>query len=201
MLPGIGDSMDRFYQEGLIAQLRNANLPLDVLVADAHFGYYRDRTLLSRLQQDVIDPAKAARYQQIHFAGVSLGGFGSLLYWRDSDAWRPASLSLLTPYLGEPEYYQYKLAGHEGEPAQQLETDKNLWPWLEQQPPSERQHWYLGLARSGKFYPPGQALANMLPARHVVSVEGEHNWQAWRSMWPPLLDAIKRDFYPQEPGS
>lgn len=201
LLPGIGDSIERFYQEGLITQLRDADLPLDAVVADAHFGYYRDRTLLARLQLDVIEPAKTAGYRQLHFAGVSLGGFGSLLYWRDSATWHPASLTVLTPYLGEPEYYQFKLPGHEDEPAQQPETDKNLWPWLDQQAQSQRRHWYLGLARAGKFYPPGQLLANMLPASNVVTVPGEHDWPAWRLMWPPLLQALKRDFYPQEPSS
>lgn len=197
MLPGIGDSAERFEQEGLIDQLREAKLPLDAIVADAHFGYYRDRSLQSRLQQDVLAPAIKAGYHKLHFAGVSLGGFGSLIYWRDNARGRPASMTLLTPYLGEPEYYQYKLEPNTA--PQQREAEKNLWPWLDVTTTAERGQWYLGLARSGKFYVPGRALGDTLPAASVIEVEGKHNWHAWRLMWPPLLQALKRDFYPQEP--
>ena len=199
MLPGIGDSVERFAQEGLIDQLREANLPLDAIVADAHFGYYRDRSLLVRLQADVLEPAKRAGYHTLHFAGVSLGGFGSLLYWRDNASWRPASLTLLTPYLGEPEYYQYKLDTDVA--PQQRQADKNLWPWLDASALTERRYWYVGLARSGKFYQPGQAFAELLPEANRVEVDGEHNWQAWRRMWPPLLSVLQRDFYPLQPRS
>lgn len=199
MLPGIGDRIERFEREGLIDQLRVANLPLDAIVADAHFGYYRDRSVQTRLQQDVLAPALSAGYKKLHFAGVSLGGFGSLIYWRDNAQRRPASLSLLTPYLGEPEYYQYKL--EPGTAPQQREAEKNLWPWLDASTAAERRYWYLGLARSGKFYLPGRALGDMLPAANVLEVAGEHNWQAWRQMWPQLLRALERDFYPQEPNS
>lgn len=194
MLPGIAGGIKRFEQEGLIDQLRLSNLPLDALVVDAHFGYYRARTVQLRLQQDVLDVALDAGYHKLHFAGVSLGGFGSLLYWRDNAQRRPASLTLLTPYLGEPEYYQYKLEP-DTQPLQP-EADKNLWPWLDTTTESERGKWYLGLARSDKFYAPGLALADMLPEANVIKVDGEHNWHAWRLMWPALLDVLKRDFYP-----
>ncbi|WP_049722470.1 hypothetical protein [Gilvimarinus polysaccharolyticus] len=197
MLPGIGDSVTRFEQEGLIDQLRAANLPLDALVADAHFGYYRSRTVQARLRQDVLAPAINAGYHKLHFAGVSLGGFGSLIYWRDNAQGRPASMTLLTPYLGDPEYYQYKL-DPSTEP-QQREAEKNLWPWLDTSSVAERGVWYLGLARSDKFYVPGRALGDMLPAANVIEVDGQHNWHAWRLMWPQLLQALQRDFYPQEP--
>lgn len=197
MLPGIGDGPEQFAQEGLIEQLRQADIPVDVIVANAHFGYYRERIVLARLQHDLLTPAKQAGYHRLHLAGVSLGGFGSLLYWRDSMMQPPlASAILLTPYLGDPEHYQHKVT-----PAmapQAITDEKNLWPWLDALPASERGSWYLGLAREGKFYAPGRALGNLLPEAQVVEVSGKHNWHAWRQMWPPLLQTFKRDFYSSE---
>jgi hypothetical protein len=195
MLPGIGDGPEQFAQQGLVAQVRRADIPVDVMVADAHFGYYRERSVLARLQQDVIAPAKRAGYRHLHFSGVSLGGFGGLLYWRDGTPMAAASLLLLTPYLGEPEHYQYKLEPSLPAPDAKQES---LWPWLDALPARQRRHWYLGLARQGKFYAPNQVLGKTLPSARVVEVNGKHNWQAWRQLWPPLLQALKRDFYASE---
>ena len=193
MLPGMGDGIDRFAREGLIEQVKQAQLPLDVVVVNAHFNYYRSRSLLTRLQADVIAPAQNAAYRHIHLAGVSLGGFGTLLYWRDKAPLDSALL--LTPYLGEPEYYQHRL-----EPSarpQALDEEKNLWPWLEQQTPRTREHWYLGMAREDEFYTANALLADMLAPEHAVQVEGGHNWNSWRELWPQMLSQFKRDFYSQ----
>lgn len=193
MLPGMGDGIDRFAREGLIDQVKQAQLPVDVVVVNAHFNYYRTRSLLTRLQVDVINPAKGKGYRHIHLAGVSLGGFGSLLYWRDKEPLDSALL--LTPYLGEPEYYQYRLDPTAA--PQALDEEKNIWPWLEKQAPRAREQWYLGLAREDDFYTPNALLADMLTPEHVAKAEGGHNWESWRELWPQLLEQLKRDFYSQ----
>ncbi|WP_020210893.1 alpha/beta hydrolase [Gilvimarinus chinensis] len=202
MLPGMGDGIDRFAHEGLVQQVAQAQLPVDVVVVNAHFNYYRSRTLLTRLQQDVINPAKAMGYQRVHLAGVSLGGFGALVYWRDViDAAQdtntaekgPGAVLLLTPYLGEPEYYQHLL--QKNSQAQAVNEEKNLWPWLESQNLRERKQWYLGSAQQDEFYTANQLLAERLRQSNTATVNGGHNWQSWRELWPTLLRQLKRDYY------
>ncbi len=193
LLPGINGSAEQFEHEGLIDQVRESHLPVDVLVADAHFGYYRERSFLIRLEEDVLAPARAAGYRRIYLAGISLGGFGALLQWRHGEGESIDALLLLTPYLGEPEYYAHKL-----DPSlqpQALDEDKNLWPWLATVPPRKRQHWYLGRAEEDRFYIPNGLLMNTLPPANGVTLAGGHNWPTWRRLWPELLMRLKRDFY------
>ena len=47
MLPGMGDRADTFIKTGFL----RAGEPqdFDVLAVDAHFGYYRDQSLITRL--------------------------------------------------------------------------------------------------------------------------------------------------------
>lgn len=195
LLPGMGDGIERFEKEGLIRQLAQADLPVDAVAVNAHFGYYRSRQLLERLSEDVLQPAKALGYERIHLAGVSLGGFGGLLYWRYGEqhptlATDISSLLLLTPYVGEPEYYQHRLNGG---PAQAVGEEKNLWPWLESLPAGAGADWYLGMAESDKFYTANQTFAAFVPTEQVAIVEGGHNWDSWRALWPQLLQHLKRE--------
>lgn len=196
MLPGIGDDISRFEQEGLIAQLAQARVPVDVVVVNAHIGYYRSRTFMQRLRQDVILPAQQAGYERIHLAGLSLGGFGSLLYWRYRLAIQGedpplASALLLTPYLGEPEHYAYRLTAGQ----KPVVDEENIWPWLEQVSQQQRRHWYIGIAEQDKFYPVNLSFAELLPEDQVFISHGGHNWDAWRELWPQLLTQWRKDFF------
>ncbi|HEY7886082.1 MAG TPA: hypothetical protein VIC08_14150 [Cellvibrionaceae bacterium] len=190
-LPGMGDYMERFEGKDLQQPLFEAGLPIDIKVADAHFAYYRARTFNERLHQDIIAPAREEGYQRIYLVGISLGGFGALLHWRetgDIDA-----VLLLTPYLGEPEYYAHLV--DKNQQATALDEDKNIWPWLEELPPEAMQHWYVGRARDDKFFTPNSLLSDRLPPANTVTVDGGHDWNAWLAMWPQLLAKLERDFY------
>ncbi|MDH3410209.1 MAG: hypothetical protein OEN51_12670, partial [Gammaproteobacteria bacterium] len=51
MLPGRGDRADVFIEEGFPAT--GARLGFDTIAVNAHFGYYRERSLVDRLHQDI----------------------------------------------------------------------------------------------------------------------------------------------------
>ena len=78
MLPGRGDRADAFIREGF--EKAGQEHGFDTIAADAHFGYYMKRILLPRLHEDIVVPAREAGYKNIWFLGISMGGFGSLLY-------------------------------------------------------------------------------------------------------------------------
>ncbi|MDO6748549.1 hypothetical protein [Gilvimarinus sp. 1_MG-2023] len=198
LLPGMGNRIDSFEQAGVLEQLAQAQIPVDAVMVDAHFAYYRARNFLPRLQQDVLLPAREAGYQRVHLAGISLGGFGSLLYWQynldqPTEGLPVASAMLLTPYLGEPEYYAHRLNPQLS--PQLVSEDKNIWLWLEQLPPEQRQHWYLGLAEQDEFYQANRTFADLLPEDQVFTTPGGHTWDSWRDLWPRVLAQFKRDFF------
>lgn len=99
-LPGRGDRAADFAQHGFAAELERRGIAADVVAADAHSGYYADRSVVARLHADLLAPARAQGYREIWLVGISLGGLGALLtaieHPKDIDG-----LVLLAPFLGE----------------------------------------------------------------------------------------------------
>ena len=80
-LPGIGDVLEDYETNGFIEAVLQSGAPADMIVVDAHFGYYLRQIVIERLRADVIAPARVTGgYKEIWLAGISLGGFGALLY-------------------------------------------------------------------------------------------------------------------------
>ncbi len=195
-LPGNGDAVDAFKRNGLISLLRERNSNADILGVNAHLGYYRNGSILERLKQDVIDPAKKRGYDRIWLVGNSLGAYGSLTY----AARYPADLSgvvLLGAYAGE------RAMIHEIERAGGLRAwvpgtidakdwEHQLWSWLKQYEghASEYPPLYLGYGRWDRFAYAQDLLATVLPADRVVVVAGGHDWSTWKKAWGLLLERI-----------
>jgi hypothetical protein len=59
MLPGLGGTPEDFEEHAFVDLVRLAHPGYDVVLADAHFGYDRTRTLVERLHEDVIEPGRA----------------------------------------------------------------------------------------------------------------------------------------------
>ena len=91
-LPGIGDLAEDFESRGFIEALMQSPLRADAMAVDAHYGYYGRRTLLERLAQDVVLPARS-RYREVWLVGISVGGPDHI-----------GRALLLAPYLGETEW-------------------------------------------------------------------------------------------------
>ena len=100
-LPGLGDAPEDFEQHGFIRAVRKTGLLADLVVVDAHYGYYANKSILHRLHEDVFKPAKQRGYDYYWLVGISLGGFGALLYTshHESDV---TGIVAVAPYLGRP---------------------------------------------------------------------------------------------------
>jgi pimeloyl-ACP methyl ester carboxylesterase len=79
--------------------VRETGRAVDILLVDAHLGYYAARTVLERLRHDVIGPART-RYESIRLIGVSMGGLGALLYAARYPG-HVTDVALLAPFVGE----------------------------------------------------------------------------------------------------
>jgi len=179
-LPGIGGKLADFERYDFIHLLQQRYPTLDITLVDAHFAYYRNRVILDRLQNDVILPAKNKGYCQIHLAGISLGGFGSLLYMREYGDAFVSSFSLLAPYMGEPTFYAHVL-----DPAktpQAINDPLNLWPWLSSLTAEQKQLIYLAYGEQDKLLDGQNALASLLPSEHSFTIAGKHRWPVWRAL-------------------
>ena len=197
MLPGASSLPEEFLQEGFVLALRERRLALDVALVDAHLGYYKDKTILERLQADVIAPARAKGYRKIWLVGVSLGGLGALIQARAQPA-DADGLMLLAPYLGERRVTDAVQAdgglkawrGAAPDPMPE-DDDLLLWQWLQaySTAPTLRPPLVLGYALGDRLAPANQLLSASLPADNVFTTAGGHDWPEWRRLWNRMLES------------
>ncbi|WP_418128010.1 alpha/beta hydrolase [Variovorax sp. KK3] len=203
VLPGRGMTMREMNAEGFVAAVHAAGLAVDVLLVDAHVGYYQDRSIVDRLRIDVVEPAMAAGRPSIWLAGISLGGLGALLY-ADAHSGDIAGVLTLAPYLGEPRAVPTSLreaglrnwqAPQEVQVTKADDEDVGLKAWriaqrfVRADPPSTRPPLYLGFGLSDRFAPAEQVLAEALPPARVFTAAGGHDWNPWLGLWQRMLAA------------
>ena len=196
LLPGIGMAPEEFLDEGFVQAVRDAGLAADVLLVDAHLGYYNNRSVVDRLRDDVLRPARAQGYRQVWLAGISLGGLGALLYAQqqgDVDG-----LLLIAPYLGERlTALDIRNAGGlkrwRPPAAPDAEFDVVLWRWLQQQTDASSTGravpLLLAYGLGDRFAYNAGVLAEVLPASRVFTMPGGHDWPQWRPLWRRMLEA------------
>ncbi len=201
-LPGAYSRPDEFVREGFIDALRRRRIAADAMLVDAHLGYYDSRTIVERLDADVIAPARARGYHAVWLVGISIGGLGALVH----EAMRPggvAGIVLLAPYLGQRLLAtDIAIAGGLRAwkapagplPSPEQEEDVRLWRWLQAYGasplPAGRPALYLGYGLDDRFAFSHRLLAAALPPERVFTTEGGHDWPAWRRLWQQALDVL-----------
>lgn len=198
LLPGAGDDAARFEQHGFIDALRKRGLSVDVIAAEATYGYYAKGMLVERLGADVILPAQGTGYARLWVMGTSMGGMGTLLYAREH-AKEVDGILLLAPFLGAPAIAEeVKQAGGlskwQAPPAAAVVTEDNyqreMWRWLQAvldgREPGPRV--YLGWGTEDRLAPQATVLSEALPGERVFAVPGPHTWATWSTSFQKFLE-------------
>jgi pimeloyl-ACP methyl ester carboxylesterase len=202
LLAGRGGSPEDFARARFPELAGAAGVAADFLAADASLAYFLRRSVVDRLHDDVIAPARAHGYRQIWLAGISLGGTVALLYLRE----RPAEIQgalLVAPYLGEPAMSR-EVAAAGGlarwNPPPALPPDDlqhRLWAELKRLTGPGDSHGavgsagagdppmplYLGFGDRDRFAVAAGLLAAALPADRVFTAPGGHDWDTWTRIW------------------
>jgi len=183
----------QFETAQFIQAVYDAGIQADMVAVEAHYGYYAKRTVVTRLREDVIAPARAQGYAQIWLVGVSMGGLGALLYVRayPDDI---TGVVALAPFLGDLDVItEIRAAGgvQHWQPATMAAGDdqRPLWQWLKTYlaRPEGGPDLYLGYGQQDRLAPAHQLLATNLPATQVFTNLGGHDWQTWRLLWQAVL--------------
>jgi pimeloyl-ACP methyl ester carboxylesterase len=207
MLPGAYSLPQEFVDEGYVRALRagaGAGARADVWIADAHLGYFNDRSVLRRLRDDVIAPARAQGYKRLWLVGISLGGFGALAYasahGRDPNTGVDGVLAV-APYVGSrrlqgemiaaggPEAWADAQPANAPDPSQATSPDEGeraLWRWLAR-PPAGAPPVYLGYGTDDRLADGHRLLAGVLSPTRVSTVPGGHDWPPWLALWQQWL--------------
>ena len=191
----IFDGHECFEKVGFVEAVRMKGLSYDMIAPDAHFGYYNDRSLMVRLKEDVIQPAKAMKYEKIWLVGTSMGGLGSILYLKEHKEDINGVL-ILGPFLGDKPLIDeiYEAGGiDQWEPGDYDEEDdwqRMLWHWLKEHIRHGNDHppIYLGIGTEDIYYRAQKLLASSLSSGHVIKVSGKHRFSTFKRIWDIFLE-------------
>ena len=195
LLPGAFDRPEDFVAEGFVDAVRSRHIAADIALVDATIPYYRDRTVVARIHDDVVVPAQARGIRHLWFAGISLGGLGGVIYANESHD-LVDGLLLIAPYLGERSIVA-EVAASGGvatwAPPGRIpddDVDRRIWQGVRRLTAEDAgPRLYLGYGVDDRFASAHKLLAAALPADRVFTAPGGHDWPAWRPLWSTMLDA------------
>ena len=193
-LPGAYDTPQDFIDQGFVSAVRKQNIHADIQLVDAHMGYYTDQQILQRLENEVIVPAHAKGYTRIWFVGISLGGYGTMLYAMN----RPQVIDgffIMAPYMGArdiPAQIQKQGGLKNWSSEVQGNADVDLWRWLKGYSASNTglPEAYLGYGASDRFAQPNGVLAEVLPPGNSFVTPGGHDWPVWQKLFSSFLNVV-----------
>ncbi len=201
ILRGRGGSHHDFEKNGIIEEVRKRNLPFDIVVPAAHFGYYRTETLPERLKHDIIDPARAKGYRNIWLAGFSMGGLGSLFTIRSY----PNAVNgviLVSPFLGWSSILnQVDEAGgvsHWSMPKEKEgQWQYDIWAWIRDYDTAKDRYpeIFLGFAADDSMTGNGPILlSHSLKSENHFSVPGNHDYETFKVIWRRHMARLEDKF-------
>ena len=182
MLPGRGDRADTFIREGF--EEAGERWGFDTIATDAHFGYYMKRSLLPRLDEDIVLPAREAGYDKVWLLGISMGGFGSLLYASEHPELVDGVI-LLAPYLGDSSSLEEiaasgGLMNWDAESSQLEDYEIRIWQWIR----DAETPLIVGYGEADSMAADyRQVLTDVLDPSSVYTLEGGHKWTTWKPLW------------------
>jgi pimeloyl-ACP methyl ester carboxylesterase len=192
MLPGINDRAEQFLTAGFVGGNPSGE-PFDVVAVEAELGDYLSGAIVERLRTDVIEPALARGYDDIWLLGVSIGGYGSLLY---ASAF-PADIRgvvLLAPYLGGRRVPRAIAAAGGLETwraaAARISPFVDGWTALQTLTQHHDATIVLGFGGDDRLAATYAPLLVTLPSSQVYTVQGGHTWTTWAPLWQEIKATI-----------
>ncbi len=194
LLPGFGDGPETFADHGFLAALRRRAPQYDVIAADAHFGYYRKRCLVERLERDLIGPLLREGYRELWLVGTSMGGFGAVAYAREHPE-RITGLLLFAPYMGPKdvveEVKRVGLCKYRAPQAGPIDDQESFaranFGYLGERACTTRDvALWLAVGADDGLFGANRMLGEALPPQHFLVMEGGHSWK----VWTPAVDQL-----------
>jgi enterochelin esterase-like enzyme len=191
MLPAAYSGPEDFMRAGFARAVRQRHLEVDLVFARLELQHLTDRTLLARVRQELLLPARAQGCS-IWLGGISLGGYVALCcaerYPQEIDG-----LCLFAPYLGS-HIVTDEIARAEGVHAWRPgeiaadDEERRIWRFI-QTLGAGALPIHLGLGGEDRFAPRHRLMAAALAPGSVDIVPGGHDWPTWYRLWENFLDA------------
>ena len=194
LLTGTYSEPEDFVREGFPDAVTQRSIDAEIVMAEVRAAWFADRSIVERLHETVIGPARARGRSRVWLAGISLGGLAALSYAARHER-EIAGIVLISPYPATREVLrEMEAAGGPGrwKPVIPPEGDleREAWLWLAGSNGGRAPvHCYFA---SGDRFASGQRLmAETLAPERVRELPGGHDWNAWRALWHEFLDRDK----------
>jgi pimeloyl-ACP methyl ester carboxylesterase len=192
LVPGLYDLPDHFFDNGFIETATGASRRCDIVVVDAHVGYYQRAIIRQRLGGDILRIAEERGYREVWLVGISMGGLGCLLVAQDfPDLVR--GVVLIAPWLGDEAMVhramraglaRYRVPRVDDRASMSAATAAAL-SWLQGyvSHPDRMPQLYVGVGRDDRLRSTARMIAAVIPRDRYDTVAGAHGWAAWRALW------------------
>ena len=185
LLPGLHDDPDSFERRGFLAVARDnwsGRKRAAFVTVDAHYGYYRERSIDRRLKDEVLTVFAG---RPVTGVGVSLGGLGVLVTARRyPDLFD--RLVLIAPFVGSPDQIERLKRDPGAEPRNDFEAEIfALWRWMEDGANGLPITVLYG--EDDGFGAGYDHLASLAPTISFRAGPGGHDWRTWNRLWAGWL--------------
>jgi len=203
LMPGFGDGPRHYVKHGFVDTVRAANPAFDVVAVNAHFGYYRNFSVVDRLHEDIIEPLRE-RYDAIWLVGISMGGLGAAIYTMSYPD-NVDGMILLAPFMGSEEVVEEVMsAGSLGRwtppDLSTIEDDRDrryyeLWTFYQGYvtDPGRKPGLYLGFGDQDHLRGPNAFVAEVLKPEQSLVLSGGHKWRVWKPLFAELANRAITD--------
>src|SRR5258706_9329008 len=134
LLSGTYSEPEDFVRQGFAAAVSERAIDAEVVMAEVRAAWFADGSIVERLHESVVLPARARGRSRIWLAGISLGGLAALCYAARHESAVPG-IVLLSPIPATRDVLrEMEAAGGPGRwepaipPQGDLEREASLWP-------------------------------------------------------------------------
>ena len=194
LLTGTFSEPEDFVREGFPATAREHGVEAEIVMAEVRAAYFADGSVVRRIRESVLLPARARGRSRIWLAGISLGALAALAYAARHEE-EIEGVVLISPYPATRDVLR------------EVDEAGGLDRWKPVIPPEgdlEREAWlWLAGARGGRVavhcyfgsqdrFAAGQRrMAQVVAAERVREMPGGHDWEAWSRFWADFLASSK----------
>jgi pimeloyl-ACP methyl ester carboxylesterase len=187
LLSGTYCEPEDFVRHGFPAAMQEHRIDAELVMAETRASWFADGTIVERIRDVVIQPARERGRSRIWLAGISLGGLAALCY-----AARHASeiegILLISPYPATRPLLR-EMRTHPPLPVQPSDGDleREAWTWLVSRVDDAHPPIHCYFASGDRFAPGQRQMAETLAPERVHERAGGHDWPTWHALWSEFL--------------
>ena len=189
LLSGSYSEPEDFVREGFPQAVREHGIDADLAMAEMRAAWFADGSIVERIREAIVEPARSRGHKRIWMAGISLGALAALCYAARHEG-DLEGIALITPYPATRDVLREMEAA--GGPARwrpvvppEGDLEREAWRWLISHDRGTPVRCYI--ATSDRFVDGQRQMAQAIDPACVRELPGGHDWPAWRSLWNEFL--------------